>query len=307
VSVPEIVSALNAFYLAHSSDINLFGINALLALSLYLTLACGLFTLANAAFLGVGAYAAALLTIHLQWPFPFVILAGGVAAALVSLPLGLPVLRLRGIFLAIATIGFGEAIRIFFVNWSYAGGALGLVGIPPLTAWWYVYVILAATLFIIWRLRRSPIRYAFEAARLDETAAQTMGINTAALQLAAFVAGAFICGIAGGLQAHLFLIVDPRDYGYERAVEILSYTVIGGLASPVGPVLGAGLITLLPEALRSLTSLGISPGAVRQFAGGVILLAVIVFLPGGLATAFERPPEWLAPRLGGRVKLKSES
>jgi branched-chain amino acid transport system permease protein len=297
--------ALNAFYLAHSNDINLLGINALLALSLYLTLACGLFSLANAAFLGVGAYAAALLTIHLQWPFPLVILAGGIAAALVSLPLGLPVLRLRGIFLAIATIGFGEAVRIFFVNWSYAGGALGLVGIPPLTVWWYVYVALAVALFVVWRIRRSPLGYAFEATRLDETAAQTMGINTAALQLAAFAGGAFICGIAGGLQAHLFLIVDPRDYGYERAVEILSYAVIGGLASPFGSVLGAALITLLPEALRSLTNLGISPGAVRQFAGGVILLAVIVYLPGGLVTVFERPAEQVARAWRGRFALKS--
>ncbi len=295
---------IDAFYLAHSNDINLLGINALLALSLYLTLACGLFTLANAAFLGVGAYTAALITIHLQLPFPLVIVAGGLAAALISLPLGLPVLRLRGIFLAIATIGFGEAIRIFFVNWSYTGGALGLAGIPPLTVWWYVYAVLAVALFIVWRIRRSPFGYAFEATRLDETAAQTMGINTAALQLAAFVGGAFICGIAGGLQAHLFLIVDPRDYGYERAVEILSYAVIGGLASPLGSVLGASLITLLPEALRSLTSLGISPGAVRQFAGGVVLLAVIVYLPGGIIAIVERPSERLARAWRGRFALQ---
>jgi branched-chain amino acid transport system permease protein len=300
-----VLDALNAFYLAHSSDINLFGINALLALSIYLTLACGLFTLANAAFLGVGAYAAALLTLHLQWPFPLVILAGGLAAALVSLPLGLPVIRLRGIFLAIATIGFGEVIRIFFVNWSYAGGALGLVGVPPLTEWWYVYLILLVTLYLIWRLRASPIGYAFEAIRLDETAAQTIGINTAALKQVAFVGGAFIAGVAGGLQAHLFLIVDPRDYGYQRAVEILSYAVIGGLASPAGPVLGAGLITLLPEILRNLSSLGISPGAVRQFAGGLILLLVIIYLPGGLITIFERPRERLAFGPRRRAALKS--
>jgi branched-chain amino acid transport system permease protein len=284
-----VFDALGDLIQSYSNVINLLGINALLALSIYITLACGLFTLANAAFLGVGAYTAALLTLHEHWPFALVVLVGGIVAALISLPLGLPVLRLRGIFLAIATIGFGEALRIFFVNWSFAGGALGLVGVPPLTAWWQVYLLLLLLLFIFWRVRGSRFGYAIEAIREDETSAQTMGINTVYYKLLTFSAGAFIAGVAGGLQAHLFLIVDPRDFGYQRAVDILSYAVVGGLGGFAGPVFGAGLITLLPEFLRSLTSLGISPGAVRQFVSGLVLLLVILYLPGGLVTLFEGP------------------
>lgn len=281
--------ALTDLFQSYSNVINLLGINGLLALSIYLTLACGLFSLANAAFLGVGAYSAALLTIHAHWPFAGAVLAGGVAAGLIALPLGLPVLRLRGVFLAIATIGFGEALRIFFVNWSFAGGALGLVGIPPLTAWWQVYAAMAVVLFVFWRLRGSRFGYAMEAIREDETCAQTIGINTVFYKLLTFTIGAFIAGVAGGLQAHLFLIVDPRDFGYQRAVDILSYAVIGGLGGVVGPVLGAGLITLLPEFLRNLQALHISPGAVRQFISGLVLLLVILYLPGGLVTVVERP------------------
>ena len=281
--------ALAAFYQSYSSTINLLGINALLALSIYLTLACGVFTLANAAFLGVGAYTAALLTMRLQWPFALVILAGGMTAALLSLPLALPLLRLRGIFLAIATIGFGEALRVFFLNWSYAGGALGLVGVPPLTEWWHVYLILAILAYVLWRMRHSSTGYALEAMREDESSAQTMGINTTRYKLLAFMSGALVAGIAGGLQAHLFLIVDPRDYGYQRVVDILAYAVVGGLGSFAGPVLGAGLISLLPDLLRNLRGLGISPGAVRQFVSGLVLLVVILYLPGGLVTLLERP------------------
>jgi branched-chain amino acid transport system permease protein len=298
------VSALSELYQSYSNVINLFGINALLALSIYLTLACGLFTLANAAFLGVGAYTAALLTIHQHLPFPLAILAGAVAAALIALPLGLPVLRLRGVFLAIATIGFGEALRIFFVNWSYAGGALGLVGVPPLTTSWEVYLLLLVLLFVFWRIKGSRLGYAMEAIREDETSAQTMGINTVYYKLLTFCMGAFIAGLAGGLQAHLFLIVDPRDFGYQRAVDILSYAVIGGLSGFLGPVLGAGLVTLLPEFLRSLTRFGISPGAVRQFLGGLVLLLVILYLPGGLITLPEIWTRWTGPRRGEEAGKK---
>jgi branched-chain amino acid transport system permease protein len=226
--------------------------------------------------------------LHRDWPFPIVVLVGGAVAAAVSIPLALPMLRLRGVFLAIATIGFGEVVRIFFVNWAYAGGALGLVGVPPKTEGWHIYLALAIVLFICLRLRGSRAGYALEAIRQDETTARTLGIDPAPYKLAAFVSGAFIAGAAGALQAHLFLIVDPNDYGFQRAVEILSYAVVGGTGLFVGPVLGAGLITLLPEILRNLSGLGISPGAVRQFVSGAVLLLVILYAPGGLITIVSR-------------------
>lgn len=293
---------LSSFYQTYSADINRLGINALLALSIYITLACGLLSLANAALFGIGAYTAALLTLHERWPFGLVILAAGLVAALIAAPLALPVLRLRGVFLAIATIGFGEVVRIFFVNWPYAGGALGLVGVPPLTEWWHIYGVLALVLVFFWRLRGSRMGYALEAIRQDETTARTMGIDTNYYKLVAFVIGAFVAGMAGALQAHLFLIVDPNDYGFQRALEILTYAVVGGMGLFAGPVLGAALITLLPELLRNLASVGISPGAVRQFVTGAILLLVILYAPGGLITILTgvaaRLKRRAAPELG---------
>jgi branched-chain amino acid transport system permease protein len=290
------MGALSTFYQTYSTDINRVGLDAILALSIYLTLACGLLSLANAAFEGIGAYTAALLTLHAHWPIGPAVAAGAVVAALVAVPLALPVLRLRGVFLAIATIGFGEVVRIFFVNWSFAGGALGLVGIPQEVSWWQIYLVLAVLLFGFWRLRGSRTGFALAAIRQDEVSAQTMGINTPSYKLLAFVTGACIAGLAGAMEAHLFFIVDPRGYGFERAVEILTYAVIGGMNSFVGPVVGATLITLLPEILRNLTSFGISPGAVRQFISGVVLLLVILYLPGGLVTILDRPIAWLAGR-----------
>ncbi|HZU76439.1 MAG TPA: branched-chain amino acid ABC transporter permease [Dehalococcoidia bacterium] len=278
---------LSAFYNQNSSTIEFIGINALLGLSLYITLACGLLSLANAGFMAIGAYTSALLTLHRGAPFPVVLLAGALMPALLALPLGLPVLRLRGVFLAIATIGFGEVVRIFFLNWSYARGALGLNGIPQETAAWLIYVSLGVLLYFFWRLRRSKMGYALEAIRQDEAAARASGVNTTFYKLLAFIVGAAIAGFAGALQAHLRFIVDPNDFNFATAVNVLEYAVVGGMALFLGPVLGAALLTALPEALRHLTQLGIQPGPDRQLVSGIILLLVILFLPGGLVSLFQ--------------------
>ncbi len=284
---------LQEFYNQNSSTINFFGLNAILGLSIYLTLAAGLLSLANAGFMAIGAYVSALLTIHGHWPFWAVLPGGALVAALVAVPLGLPVLRLRGVFLAIATIGFGEVVRLFFINWDYAGGALGINGIPQQTRWYHIFGLLLVLLYCFWRLRGSRTGFAWEAIREDESAARTMGVNTTFYKLLAFVLGAFIAGLAGGLQAHLRFIVDPNDYGFGEAVDILVFAVVGGMNIFVGPVLGAGLITVLPEALRHLRSFGIQPGPDRTLVSGVVLLLVILFLPRGLVSLFtEAPRSW---------------
>jgi branched-chain amino acid transport system permease protein len=278
---------LSAFYNQNSSTINFIGLNAILGLSLYITLSCGLLSLANAGFMAIGAYTAALLTIHRHTPFPVVLVAGALAPALIALPLGLPVLRLRGVFLAIATIGFGEVVRVFLLNWSYAHGALGLNGIPQKTKTWHIYLVLALLVFFFWRLRRSGMGYALAAIRQDESAARASGVATTFYKLAAFCIGAAIAGLAGALQAHLRFIVDPNDFGFATAVQILEYAVIGGMGIFAGPILGAALLTVLPEVLRHMKSLGIEPGPDRDLVSGVVLLLVILFLPGGLMSALE--------------------
>jgi branched-chain amino acid transport system permease protein len=274
---------MDDFLAAYGSVLLFIGINAILALSIYATLACGQLSLANAAFMGLGAYTAALLTLRLEAPFALALLAGGALSALVAVPLGLPVLRLRGVFLAIATIGFGEVMRVIFINGGdLTRGASGLAGIPVKTEGWHLLLTLAALGYFFWRLHGSRLGYAFEAIREDESAARTMGIDTARYKLIAFVISAFIAGLAGGFFAHVVNAIAPRDFGFTRAVDILVYAIVGGSTFFLGPVLGAALLTALPELLRNLKTVGIEPGAATVFANGLILLLVILFLPNGL-------------------------
>jgi len=274
-------------FLAYQSLIAFVGINGLLALSVYATLCCGQLSLANAGFMAIGAYTGALITQHARGvPFVAVLAASALLPAIIAVPLGLPVLRLRGVFL---TIGFGEMVRLFFVNWDYTNGALGLVAIPQRTHLWTIFLALAGALYLLGRLRGSRAGYALEAIREDETAARTMGIDTTAHKLAMFVLGAAIAGVAGALEAHLTFMVAPSGYGFGRVVDMLVQAVVGGTAAFFGPVIGAAFLTVLPEVLREAGArLGFAPGPFRLFLNGAILLVVILFLPNGLVSLLRR-------------------
>jgi branched-chain amino acid transport system permease protein len=278
------------------------GINAILGLSIYATLAGGQLSLAQAAFMGIGAYTATLLTLKTGAPFPAAIAAGAVVPAALSVPLGLPVLRLRGVFLAIATIGFGEVVRVVILNLPVTGGALGIPGIPPKTRLWHILLVLAVALFAFWRLRGSRAGYALEAMRQDETAARALGIDVAAYKLWTFAAGALLAGLAGGLAAHATFFIGPNEYGFERAVSILVFAIVGGTTTFWGPVAGAWLLTLLPEVLRGL---GVSAGAVRLFVNGLVLLLVIIFAPNGLAGLARRRTPLSSPAFASRLRSRS--
>ena len=281
--------ALAGFYDTYQSTIAYVGLNALLALSVYTSLSCGQLALGSAGFAAIGAYAAALLTVQAHWPFPAVLLVSLLLPAAVAVPLGLPVLRLRGVFLAIATVAFGEVVRIGLVNWEYVNGAQGIVAIPQRTAVWMIYLALAAALFVLGRLRGSRWGFALEAVREDEPAARTLGIATARYKLAMLVAGAALAGLAGALEAHLTFMVAPNGFTFGRVVEMLVFAVVGGTQRTWGPVLGAAFLTLLPEALRELAPrVGIEPGPLRLMVNGLVLLAVILFLPAGLASLPQR-------------------
>ena len=278
------------WFLTYQSLFAFIGINGLLALSVFCTLSCGQLSLANAGFMAIGAYTGALLTQNAQAPFPVALLAGAALPAAVAVPLGLPVLRLRGVFLAIATIGFGEVVRLGFVNWNYTNGALGLVAIPQKTSLWMIWLALAIVLYVLGRLRGSRAGYALEAIRQDEPAARTMGIATTQYKVAMFSLGAAIAGLAGALEAHFTFMVSPGGYGFSRAVDMLVYAVVGGDTIFFGPVVGATFLTVLPEVLRGAGRVvGLGPGPLRLFVNGAILLAVILFLPNGLVSL----PRWV--------------
>ncbi|MFZ5583096.1 branched-chain amino acid ABC transporter permease [Azospira sp. APE16] len=265
----------NDFWSTYSTLVFSVGVHALLALSIWLTLSCGLLSLANAAFMGVGAYVSALLTLHLEWSFGSVLLAGGIAPTLVALIIGAPVLRLSGVYLAMATLAFGEVVRITVLNLEITGGPEGLNGIPLATEGWHIALILAVTVYGLARLRRSKVGRAFEAIKEDEVAARLMGINVDRYKLLAFSLGAFIAGVAGALNAHFTFFISPREYGFENAVDILTMAVLGGTSSLIGPMLGSSILTLLPELLRSLQDF-------RSLVNGAVLVLVVLFLPKGL-------------------------
>ena len=270
------MSGFDNFWATYSTLVLSTGTNVLLGLSIYVTLACGLLTVANAAFMGIGAYTAALVSIHSEAPFLIALLCGMLLPAAVALAIGKPTLRLSGIYLAMATLAFGEVVRIILLNAeSLTGGALGLNGIPIRTGWVHVAVILGATLYLLVRCARSSIGRTMAAICQDETATEVMGLNVRAYKLLAFVFGAALAGLAGGLNAHFTFFISPGEYGFERAVEILAMGVLGGTGSPFGPVIGAVLITLLPELLRSL-------GHYRPLLNGIILIVIILYSPKGI-------------------------
>lgn len=263
------------FWSTYSTLIFTVGIHGLLALSIWLTLACGLLSLANAAFMGIGAYTSALLTLQLGWPFPAVLAAGSLAPVIVALIIGVPTLRLSGVYLAMATLAFTEMIRVIILNMEITGGPEGLNGIPLLTQWWHIVLILIVVLYGLERLRRSRVGRAFEAIKEDEIAARLMGIDVDRHKLFAFGLGAAIAGLAGALNAHYTFFISPREYGFENAVDILTMAILGGISSLAGPVLGSTILTLLPELLRFLQGY-------RLAVNGAILVLVVLFLPSGL-------------------------
>jgi branched-chain amino acid transport system permease protein len=263
------------FWAIYSTLIFSIGINAMLALSIYLTLSCGLLSLANAAFMGIGAYAASMISMQTALPFPLALLAAAILPAIVAVIIGIPTLRLSGVYLAMATLGFGEVVRVIVLNMEITGGPMGLNGIPLKTEWWHIVVILAVTLFVLARLRRSKVGRAFEAIKEDEIAARLMGVNVAGYKLLAFVLGAMIAGVAGGLNAHYTFTIGPGNYAFENAVDILTMAVFGGTSSLLGPIIGSTTLTLLPEAMRTMKDF-------RLAANGLILIIVILYLPKGI-------------------------
>lgn len=272
----DLATGFANFWAIYSNAVLSIGINGLLALSIWLTLSCGMLSIGNAAFMGVGAYTAALVTMNLGWPFPVAIAIGMLAPAALAFVVGKPVLRLSGIYLAMATLGFGEVVRITLLNWeSLTGGALGLNGIPQSTEWWHVAIALLVVVAVLWRIRRSKVGRAFEAIKEDDTAAGLMGIDVANTKMLAFVLGAAVAGLAGALDAHLTFFIGPQEFGFDRGVDILTMAIFGGIGGLPGPLVGAAILTLLPEVLRSLRDF-------RLVVNGLILVVIVLFLPKGI-------------------------
>jgi len=280
----------------------LIGINVVLAVSLNLINGfTGQFSLGHAGFMAVGAYTAASLTIffHTRMPslahsafalpvlFMGALIAGGLMAAAAGLAVGLPTLRLRGDYLAIATLGFGEIIRVIFVNMEAVGGPRGLTDIPNfaelrtpgdvvvLTKLFWVALWAVLTAWIIRNLVRSTRGKAFLCIRDDETAAEAVGINTTRHKVLAFVIGAFFAGVAGGLFAHHQRYINPDDFKFMKSVEVVVMVILGGMGSLGGSLTGAISLTLLPEFLRVI-------GEYRLVIYALLLILLMLLRPQGI-------------------------
>lgn len=250
------------------------GIAFIGALSVYLVLAVGQLSLGNAAFMACGAYVASVLTAEHAWPVHAAIAAGAGVSFVLGLVVGFPALRLRGIYLAMATLGFGEMTRSFFLSLEATGGAAGYSGMPRLSLegiWAWVLPLLVLTLVA----ERSRLWLALNAVRDDETAARLVGLNTTALKLGAFGVAAALAGVSGGLFAHWHIFIEPGNFGLDRSTEMVLAVVLGGSTVALGPLFGAAALTLAPEALRFIADW-------RLAAFGAVLIILLLLRPQGI-------------------------
>jgi branched-chain amino acid transport system permease protein len=263
------------------------GIFIILTLSLNLIIGyAGQVSLGHAAFYGLGAYASALLSLHFQAPFLLAALGAMVFAAGCGLALGLPTLRLKEDYLAIVTLGFGVIIDLIFLNLDITGGPEGLSGIPapqilglsfkpPALYLVLVLLALALVLLICFSLVHSYHGRALQAIRDHEVTAQVMGINTPAYKIMIFTLAAALAGLAGSLYAHYITFINPETFGLHTSILILCMVVLGGMGSLWGSILGAAILTALPEMLRQFRDY-------QDLAYGLLLIILLIWRPEGL-------------------------
>ena len=257
-------------------NIVIIGINIILAVSLNLiTGFTGQFSLGHAAFMSVGAYTSAILTAKLGYPFIVGIIGAAIMASIAGIIIGIPTLRLRGDYLAIATLGFGEIIKILLFNNDYAGGAMGLNDIPRYTTWTWLYFFVVLTVLIINNFINSYNGRSCIAIKEDEIAAESMGVNTTYYKVLVFTIGALFAGIAGALYANFFYFIKPDSFGFMKSIDILVIVVFGGLGSISGSILGAIILSVISVFLQSIPEL-------RMVVYSLILFFIMVYRPQGL-------------------------
>ena len=284
---------MNPYYRDYVIDI---GIAIILAVSLNLINGhTGQFSLGHAGFMAVGAYVSAMITlaVHksfgadlLPWLFLPALIAGGLVAAAAGLLVGVPSLRLKGDYLAIVTLGFGEIIRVIFQNVEAAGAASGLSGIPKLSGLAWTFGLAALTVYVVGCLVKSTYGRGFLAVHDDEVAASSMGLNPTRYKVTAFVIGAFFAGIAGGLYSHHKTFISPQGFDFMKSFEVVVMVILGGMGRTAGVIAAAIVLTVVSEELRSAAEL-------RTILYALLIIALMIARPQGLFN-FERKKKPLA-------------
>lgn len=258
------------------SVLTIAGIWIIMALSFYLPFMTGQISLGQAGFMSIGAYGAAVCTVKFGIPYVPAVLVGGLCAAVVGFLLGLPALRIKGIYLLLLTLGFGEIVRVVLINVEYVGAAAGFPGIPYQEyTILYAYGMVVILVIFFSRLRNSRIGRAIQAVGSDEDAAEVLGVNITSTKLTAFSAGAFIAGIGGGIFAHYQEYIEPFMFDVMHAVEFIVFTIFGGIQIFWGPIFGALVLTLIPEFLRVIQEW-------RMELFGALLIVMMIIRPQGV-------------------------
>jgi branched-chain amino acid transport system permease protein len=276
-------------------------LGALLGLSLYLPLMAGQLSLASPGFYALGGYIAAILSTKVfnSTSIPLLLLEmliAGIICALLGIVIGIPALRLRGIYLAIATIAFVEVLRVLALNLDITGGAVGIFGIPqpftaPIEYLWIALPLLIISMVLFYRLERIRVGRAFIAIREDELAASAMGIDPTYYKVLAFTLGAILAGVVGAISAHFLNTWNARQGTFDASIVYLTFVLIGGSRTFLGSVVGGMAFTALPEVLRSLADTGGLPTWLSQFLRdgrliifGLLIVVGTIFFPQGLIT-----------------------
>lgn len=280
--VMRVLISVGVIDMYYEGIIMMIGINIILAASLNLTTGfLGQLALGHAGFMAVGAYTSALVTLNTGAGLPDILLlavsllVGGLMAGVFGLIVGIPALRLRGDYLGIITLGFGEMIRVLLINLEITGGPLGLRGIYPLSNFTNIFWIMVLTVVVIFSLMNSRHGRSIISIRENEIAADAVGVPTEFYKVFTFALSAFFAGIAGGLFAHYMMVLDPKKFDFMFSIEILVIVVLGGMGSITGSIIAAIILTVLPELLRDLSDY-------RLLIYAVLLLGIMLFKPSGL-------------------------
>lgn len=254
----------------------LMGVNILMALSVYAILSTDQVSLGNAGFMAIGAYTSAYLTVKTGLAMFPAIVAGALVASVMGLLVGIPVLRLSGLYIVMATFGFGEVVRTFFLNFEPTGGAYGFRG-PIGTTLPMIYGWVLAFILFFWFLSHSRMGRSLAAVRDDPEVASSIGLNVTLLKLGAFWLGAFIAGVAGGLYAHYMFYIESNNFHILVSTMAILYVILGGMYSFWGAVVGAIIFSILPETLRFMQDWRLS-------LYGAVLVLMLIFRPSGIIT-----------------------
>jgi branched-chain amino acid transport system permease protein len=250
------------------------GILLLGALSVYIILATGQLSLGNAGFMSIGAYVTSYLTVSAGVPVTIALIIASLASGVIGVVVGFPALRLKGIYLAMATLGFGEMVRSFFLNFDALGGAEGFHGMTHISVG-YIWAWAGTILLLVMALERSRAWLEMRAVHDDEMVASLVGLNTTAIKVAAFGTGAAVAAISGGLFAHHHVYIEPGNFGFERSIDFVLAVILGGSTLAPGALVGSMLLVLLPEMLRFLSDW-------RLAAFGILLILVLLVRRQGI-------------------------